>query len=192
MPGQIPGPAVGKATGHTGPPMPGPPGPPGPFPPGPPGMGPGPPGLPVYYQPGHYAGPPGPPPPRHHAKRWHPPPSRTPGSQGQPSSKQFLWLHSAWCDNRLTVVLSLGSREITIAMSLPHAVLASTQGLSTLIQRLESELDSELQDSTRDASRKFLVYRHSRGAIRSRSHFCILKRLTNWFSIMVLHCQSPH
>ena len=48
-------------------------------------------------------------------------------------------------------------------MSLPHAVLASTQGLSILIQRLESELGTELQDRTRDASRKFLAYRRSKG-----------------------------
>ena len=40
----------------------------------------------------------------------------------------FLWLHSAWCDRRLTGVLSLGSREITIAMSPP---LACCFGLDT-------------------------------------------------------------
>ena len=160
----------------------GPPGPPFPPPGGPCGAGPpqfSPPGGPFNpgIQPG---GPPPPPPPypgaaaaapaRPPPKRWLPPPSFTPGSSQGPSFKSWLWQLAAWCrltgmsweERALAVALSLGGRARSLVYTIPHNVLHRRDGLALLLQRLESDFGTELQDRAKSANQHFEQFRRSR------------------------------
>jgi hypothetical protein len=50
-----------------------------------------------------------------------------------------------------------------IAQSIPHAILSRRDGLAILLQRLEGELGSELQDRTRASARSFMRYHRGKG-----------------------------
>ena len=152
-----PGPPGPFGMGFRGPPRP--PAPPGPF--GPPGMFGAFPGPPV----------PRPPPPQAAVQgKWLPPPPFTPGSSSSPNWKTWLWLLAgwsvltsmAWEQRGTAVAMSLGGRAQRIAMGMPRAALLARNGLALLLQRLEAELGSEIQDKIKEAARRFKRYRRAR------------------------------
>ena len=104
------------------------------------------------------------------AKRWLPPPAWSPGGQGQPSYRGWLWQLAGWSrltgmpfeDRGTAVALSLGGRAGRIAQSLPHELLGRRDGLYLLLQKIETELGSELQDRVRSAGRLFMRFRRPR------------------------------
>ena len=69
----------------------------------------------------------------------------------------------AHCDRGVAVAMSLGGRAGRIAQSIPHSVLSRNDGLWILLNRLESDLGSELQDRVRTAHREFQRFRRPRG-----------------------------
>ena len=157
------------------PPGGGPPGPPhgppqgGPFQPGPFPQGPQPAGPPPPMQNWGMCQQ-APPPPRPPQKRWLPPPSFTPGSSQGPSFKSWLWQLAAWCrltgmswdERALAVALSLGGRARSLVYTIPHNVLHRRDGLALLLQRLESDFGTELQDRAKSANQHFEQFRRSR------------------------------
>jgi hypothetical protein len=66
-------------------------------------------------------------------------------------------------DRGIAVGLSLGGKAARAAQGLSHAVLGRRDGLYWLLQRIEQELGSELQDRVRSAGRTFMRFRRQRG-----------------------------
>ena len=108
--------------------------------------------------------------PNNRQKRWLPPPSWSPGAQNQPTYRGWLWQLAGWSrltgmpweDRGTAVALSLGGRAGRIAQGLPHDWLGRRDGLFLLLQKIEQELGSELQDRVRNAGRQFLKFRRPR------------------------------
>ena len=65
-------------------------------------------------------------------------------------------------DRGTAVALSLGGRAGRIAQSLPHDLLGRRDGLYLLLQKIEAELGTELQDRVRSAGRLFMRFRRPR------------------------------
>jgi hypothetical protein len=114
-----------------------------------------------------FPGPGGPPPgPQGAPKKWLPPPSWTPGATGGPTFRQWLWLLAGWAritgmaheERGIATAMSLGGRARDIGMDIPQSVLGRRDGLTILLQRLEGELGSELQDRQRQAGKAFDRY----------------------------------
>ena len=68
----------------------------------------------------------------------------------------------SWEERALAVALSLGGRARSLVYTIPHNVLHRRDGLALLLQRLESDFGTELQDRAKSANQHFEQFRRSR------------------------------
>ena len=85
--------------------------------------------------------------------------------------KEWLWLLTGWnlitgmpdTEKGVATAMSVGGRAAKIARSLDFAMLSQPWGLAYLIQRLEADLGSEVQERQKAAIAQFNAYARGKG-----------------------------